>query len=122
MTEQQAKTAEMAELRRAEYEPRKLKVGDVLTYSWGYDQTNVDAFEVVRESKASVWLREIAIRSVEATGWMSDRVVPVPGEYLSEKVIVKRRKPGYRGEEIVHMDFGVGSLWKGRELHRSWYH
>jgi hypothetical protein len=106
-----------------------LKVGDILTYSWGYDQTNVDAFEVVRESKASVWLRPIALEMGDATGPFSDQVTPVKGNYLSEKVLLKRRSRYTRptgvnapGEEFVGMDHGVATLWRGRELHRSWGH
>ncbi len=104
-------------------EVRKLKVGDILTYSWGYDQTNIDAFQVVRESKASVWIRPIALEVGEATGPFSDRARPARDKFLSDKVIVKRRRSGYRGDEIVVMDHGVGSLWYGeRDLHRSWGH
>jgi hypothetical protein len=35
------------------------KVGDILVSSWGYDQTNIDYFQVVRTSDKSVWIREI---------------------------------------------------------------
>lgn len=36
-----------------------VKVGDVFSMSWGYDQTNVDFFQVVARSKDSVRVREV---------------------------------------------------------------
>lgn len=120
----------MAELRR-------LKKGDVVRYSWGYDQTNVDAFEVVRESPKSVWIQAIATKQVPGSGgFMSAKVVPVRGSFLTRtfmgpngpetetaKPIVKRRKVNWKGEEeILHMDFGVATLWPdGSEAYESWY-
>lgn len=34
------------------------KVGDIFYTSWGYDQTNVEFFKVVRVSASSVWVQE----------------------------------------------------------------
>lgn len=61
-----------------------LKVGDILRTSWGYDQTNVEYFEVVRligETMVEVW--EIA-QEREETGFMQGDCVPVPGAYLEK--------------------------------------
>jgi hypothetical protein len=35
------------------------KVGDILYTSWGYDQTNVDFYQVVRVKGSAVYVREI---------------------------------------------------------------
>lgn len=60
---------------------RKLAVGDVLRASWGYDQTNVDYYEVIElVGKASVKVREIA-QDKKEEGFMCGRTVPKPGEY-----------------------------------------
>lgn len=58
-------------------------VGTVLVSSWGYDQTNIDFYEVVGATKSgkSIRLRPIASRHVETTGFMSERVAPEPGEF-----------------------------------------
>lgn len=34
------------------------KVGDIFYTSWGYDQTNVEFYKVVRVSKSSVWVQQ----------------------------------------------------------------
>ena len=39
-------------------EKQEVKVGDIFYTSWGYDQTNVDFFRVIRTSKASIWVQE----------------------------------------------------------------
>lgn len=68
--------------------PHELKVGDILVNSWGYDQTNVDFFEVVElVGKASVKIRPIGAKTVEATGPFSSDVKPVPGSYHGEAVV-----------------------------------
>lgn len=48
-------------------------VGDIMYTSWGYDQTNVDFYQVVRVRGRSVYVCEIGARYVSA-----DRVVAVP--------------------------------------------
>lgn len=88
-----AKTrAEKAE-RRAK--PHGLKVGDILRSSWGYDQTNIDYYEVTRLIGAQmVEIREIAARAQE-TGFMSGDSVPAPGQYIGKP---ERRRVSDHGE------------------------
>ena len=52
------------------------KVGDTLYSSWGYDQTNIEFFKVVKVSDFSVWIQEIGTKIVEVTGWAHEKVVP----------------------------------------------
>jgi len=56
-------------------------IGDVLVSSWGYDQTNIDFYQVIGFTKSGKSVRLIAIESdhVETTGFMSERVRPLPG-------------------------------------------
>jgi hypothetical protein len=79
---------ERAERRQARKTERKafvhtLKVGDVLRNSWGYDQTNIDYFEVTRVIGKSVEIRAIA-QEREETAHMQGKCVPVPGRYVGE--------------------------------------
>ncbi len=60
-----------------------VKVGDLFCMSWGYDQTNIEFFQVVRTSANSVWVREIAARSVPGSqGFMCENVTPVKDSFL----------------------------------------
>ncbi len=63
---------------------RGVEVGDVLQCSWGYDQTNIDYYEVTAlVGKTMVEIRPIA-QQVQETGFMSGRCIPVPGKYVGE--------------------------------------
>lgn len=50
-------------------------VGSIWYTSWGYDQTNVEFFEVVRETDASLVLRRITCEARDGRVW------PHPGDY-----------------------------------------
>jgi hypothetical protein len=61
----------------------QLAVGDVLRASWGYDQTNVDYYEVTRLVGAySVEVREINSHSQGED--MTGLCLPCPGEFIGE--------------------------------------
>jgi hypothetical protein len=53
-------------------------VGSIWNTSWGYDQTNVEFFEVVRETKGTVTLRAIASEVIDG------RVFPAAGSYITD--------------------------------------
>lgn len=57
-----------------------LQIGDVLVASWGYDQTNIDYYEVTRRSDSCVWVREIGAQRKETASMVGD-CVPVPGSF-----------------------------------------
>lgn len=57
------------------------KVGDVLYTSWGYDQTNVDYFQVIEVRGKQVLIREIG-KEYEETSYMSGRSIPTPNQFI----------------------------------------
>lgn len=92
-----------------------LQVGSVLTSSWGYDQTNIDFYEVVgvSPSRQSVTIRPIAQRSVPDQ-WMQGTCWPLAGEYTGPE---STHRVG-EGESVKVRDWGVWARpWKG-ELRR----
>lgn len=56
------------------------KVGDIYRTSWGYDQTNVEFFEVVEVKGKFAILREVEVASV-SDGFGQDKIVPQSGKY-----------------------------------------
>lgn len=64
-------------------QPIGLEVGDVLRSMWGYDQTNIDYYEVTRVLGRMVEIRALAQESVE-TMHMQGECVPLPGKYVGE--------------------------------------
>ncbi len=67
---------------------KTIQVRTLLHYSWGYEQTQCDFFEVVAKSGQRVTLRAIAAKSVpdskSAYGGMADLRQPCPGQYIGE--------------------------------------
>lgn len=94
----------------------RLKVGDVLYYSWGWEQTNIDYFQVVSKSVASVVLREIAKR-IDADGpmAMSGKAYPCPGEFVGEPFRKLVQAGGCR------MDHGTAQPVDREYYDCSWY-
>ena len=76
-----------AEQHAARYNVRAadhFKVGDCLHTSWGYDQTNVEFYKVVRVLAKSVEVVAIAGKSVAGSqGFMSERVLPDPDNVIA---------------------------------------
>jgi hypothetical protein len=61
-----------------------VKIGDIFRTSWGYEQTNVDFYEVTALiGQKMVEVREICSAS-EDTGYLSGNCVPVPGRFAHE--------------------------------------
>lgn len=78
------KAERAAQKREALSKPHGLKVGDVLVSSWGYDQTNIDFYQVVAlVGKRSVSLREIG-REVLDTELMQGKCVPAVGDFKGD--------------------------------------
>jgi hypothetical protein len=96
--------------------PHTLKVGDILSGSWGYDQTNIDFFEVVATTAHSVEVRRLAQQKTE-TAWAQGDCMPVPGKYISEAT-THRCSAGNCIKSPVH---GVASMWDGRKEHWTAY-
>jgi hypothetical protein len=74
--------AELKAKRKAE--GRGLEVGDILKASWGYDQTNIDYYEVTALiGSTMVELRSIKQCSVETMSMQGD-CVPLPGSFVGK--------------------------------------
>lgn len=73
------------------------KVGDVFVASWGYDQTNIDFYEVVAKTAARVKVRPIGSVVVESTRF-SDAVAPAKGNFTGPAVTKAVRAASWRSD------------------------
>lgn len=71
------------------------KVGDIFRTSWGYDQTNVEFYEIVGLSGKIATVREIGAESIE-DGFMSGTAIPLPGSYAGEAKRVRMTEGGFK--------------------------
>ena len=92
------------------------KVGDLLSCSWGYDQTNVDFYQVIKKKGKTMTIKEIGGKHIESEGLssMADYVSPVKDSFLKNgKTLIKR---------TFNMPFGILSITDENKKHyRSWY-
>lgn len=64
--------------------PRGLEVGDILDCMWGYDQTNIDYYQVTALiGDNMVEIREIGCQS-EDTGWLQGKSVPAINKFIGD--------------------------------------
>jgi hypothetical protein len=98
-------------------------IGAVFCWSWGYDQTNVDYYQVVGLTRCGVRVRPIAAERVPGSGGqMSCRVRPARDHFISEKVETKRVGRTNRGDYYLAKPYGWCDLVKdGETEYCSWY-
>lgn len=101
------------------------KVGDLLYYSWGYEQTNIEFAQVVAVGPRSVTIRQIKGESVGATGWASDNVRPVRDGFVSEPERKNLTFRLYGGKLHCSLPADDRHSWSAcgerESFHRSWY-
>lgn len=100
------------------------KVGDIVYNSWGYDQTNIDFYQVVKVSPKSVYIRQIgsAFTSKESGNSMAGYVVPVKDKFLADSKVYRAsiREAGVVSS-LGHSATQWLSPYTGGDLYCSWY-
>lgn len=113
-----------------------VKVGDVFTCSWGYDQTNVDFYRVIKTTASGVWVQQWQAAHVDTEG-PHDRLtvggapktevdwseVDQDADYWDQQEQKKLREvepefhktvAGYQGRVAFTVNsFSVATLWDG---------
>ena len=114
---QEAKRKAERQLKR-KAERLELKPGDILHYSWGYEQTNCEFWQVVKVTAKTATIREIGSKSTgrENGNSMSEYLLPCPGQFFGPEI--RRRCCGPKG---VNMRHGTADLWGGQPMYSSWY-
>ena len=106
------------------------QLGDLLYCSWGYDQTNVDWYQVLRVSKAFVWLRRIEGKTRGNLRRGDHTTTPQPGVWSScsnPKEPLCSEKGARRRFEIlddgykvaIHKHYQRAYLWDGRPMYQT---
>ncbi len=111
--------------------PHGVKVGDVFVESWGYDQTNIDYYEVVRLMPQSVELVHIPAKTVGEGERL--RLVPDVGARHEPRTFnngmpdmskrggrkfIKRVAADHDGDPTIRLtSFSSGYLWDGESSH-----
>jgi hypothetical protein len=94
---------------RLEYK-HTLQIGDILYSSWGYDQTNIDFFQVIAIGEKSVKIREIASKVVSDNGSGQDKVMPQVGKFVEAPMLKKVSN----GNQIRINSYSWAYPWDGK--------
>ena len=98
-----------------------LLVGDIVYSSWGYEQTNIDFFQVVEVVSAkSVRLKPID-QTTEETGFMSGTTRGLKDQFSVGGDSLLCRADGEHIRNVGGKYKRSASKWDGRDLHCSWY-
>lgn len=101
----------------------RAEIGDIFVSSWGYDQTNVDYFQVVgTPSKCFVEVKEIAQQAVSGSeGMMSSQVMPIKDKFIKGwKLDGKEVRVRSAGDYIKVGDYSA-KKFDGTSNYCSWY-
>ena len=103
-------------------------VGSVFVSSWGYDQTNVDAYQITaRINNQTVEVVEIGFEEVESQGFaaMSEKIKPLPvsAEKAAKMPKLLARITAKDSIQVANKrSAGNADLWDGaRSYYHSWY-
>lgn len=120
---EQLAAKERARQEKADFQ-HNLKPGDIFYSSWGYDQTNIDFYEITAVKGKNVIIRQIESKVVEGAGGPSERVVPVPGHFVGEPMLKRPQGLGGPGSSLGRVYIKVHSFanaypWDGHPLHQT---
>jgi len=89
-------------------------VGDIFVSSWGYDQTNIDFYQVVGTTPKMLSLRPIDKRVVSGRGEPQEKVIPLANKFTGP-AIRKKLKEGWQGRPWINLNsYSGASKWDGK--------
>ena len=120
VTEYRAKRKEAQKVKAAEL-AAGVNVGDLFVDSWGYEQTQVDLYQVVAKPTArTVIVREIASQTVKGSeGYDCQNVRAVPNSFIGEEM--KKRLDNYGGFKTSSYSCARPTTAEA-EHYNSWYY
>ena len=116
------RAARKAELKAENAKPIALKIGDILDCSWGYDQTNVDFYQVTAFiGKSMVMVRTIGKKAETREGYsdMSNFVTAIPNDFRGAPQ--RKKVVGTDRDAIQPASHSWASKWDGKPKYCSWY-
>ena len=91
---------------------------EIVYNSWGWEQTNVDFYEIVRRTAKFVFLRKLK-STITSDGElsMSGKSMPIIGEYENDVI----EKHSIKHDDYIKFEYGCGNFWDGKPKFTSWY-
>jgi len=93
------------------------KVGDILYSSWGYDQTNIDFYQITAlVGEKMVTIQQIGSKILECTGYESYRVTADTTKKIDEPMTKIAGKYG-----IKLTSYASANTWGGEPMYKTCY-
>lgn len=98
-------------------------VGTIFYTSWGYEQTNVDFYEVTHSTAKMVTVQELEKVQAEDKGQFTGCTVPLKGKYRKNSKPIKRKlDTNHFGKPMVFItSFQLAQIWDNKPKDFSTY-
>ena len=93
----------------------KYEVGEILYSSWGYDQTNIDFYQIVKKTKSMVVIHQIGKEYLDTKYESEDLVMPVKDYFIGDGEM--KKKVGPYG--VTLNTYATASLWDGKPKYQT---
>ena len=96
-------------------------VGDIFVASWGYEQTNVDFYQVTGTTSSQMQLRPIAKKTYKQKSDMSRTVVPESNKFTGPAIRKKITSDGRGGPAAKITNYSWAKKWNGKPMLETSY-
>lgn len=98
----------------------EVMVGDIFVSSWGYDQTNVDYYQVVKRTAKTVTVKELEKVVVSGGRGPTERVMPVKDRFNPRGKTLRKKLKDYSGVPYLDLSsYASAYLWDGKPQYQT---
>ena len=105
------------------------QVGDIFYSSWGYEQTNVTFWQIVKLTEKTAWFRPVKKQTVGIYTSMSGTTAPIPNEFIDyplartkDSIVRKRINPNHPNELYGNRSWDTFYRYDGQPVYESSYY
>ena len=92
----------------------KYEVGKILYSLWGYDQTNIDFYQIVKKTKSMIVIHKIGKEYLDTKYASEDLVMPVKDYFIGKEM---KKKVGPYG--VTLNTYANATLWDGQPQYQT---
>lgn len=105
------------------------QVGDIFYSSWGYEQTNVTFWQIVKLTEKTAWFRPVKKQTIDIHTSMSGTTAPIPNEFIDyplaktkDSIVRKRINPNHPNELYGNRSWDTFYRYDGQPVYESSYY
>lgn len=110
----------LSDIKEYQEPQHNIKKGDIFYHSWGWEQTNIDYYQVIKTTKKTITLKRIKGIVEEYNSNDTGTVTALKDNFANDEEI---RKTPYLldGKWRISFEYGAGSQWEGEAMNFSNY-